>query len=542
MCRIRRGVTVRITRDRIRHTPRAEWRGIALHRLARTLRALYVQPTKHRWTTTSVEHVTADDIHKLAGALVVAPDVVTGRVPSSSGGSRWRPFRTSARPAWILAAGWIAFLLISFPGLLTRDSVDQLIEARSGYFTDSHPPFMSFVWRMAELVVVGPLGMLVLQTGLLLAGLYLTLVRVVRPLPAALWAVAVMWFPPVAAPMVVIWKDSLMAGAAMLGFALLLDERRRCQLGGLALLGVACAVRYNAPALALPIIVGLFQWQPRCRPLRRYSTALAAWAAVVGASMGCNKLLTDREMHFWTGSAALMDIAGTLCFDSRPFTDEELRQLFAGTDLRVEHDIETTMCKLFATGTHARLIHPDIGMWSPSVGSEPVPAARREAIERAWLDVVTGRPIAYLKYRLAVAGRVLGITGALWGMTTPRVPRVFIYSPQRIAELKLDAGAAPIQLAWTSAVTWLATSTPLFQPWLYLLVALVALIAIRRREVTVLITSGIVMEGSVFVAATTPDYRYSHWMIATTVAALVFAALARHRGPKTTIEVGAGSS
>jgi hypothetical protein len=70
--------------------------------------------------------------------------------------------------------------------------------------------------------------------------------------------------------------------------------------------------------------------------------------------------------------------------------------------------------------------------------------------------------------------------------------------------------------------------TVVFKPYLYLALALVALgLAWRMRELRALVASGLLLQATACVVATSPDYRNSHWMVVTTC--LVLAALAVRR-------------
>lgn len=423
-----------------------------------------------------------------------------------------------------LAAGWILFLFVAFPGQFTRDSLDQLAEARGGPISDAHPPLMAVIWRFVDMVVPGTFGMLVLQSGLLLAGLYLVFRRATSPRAAAAFALAIFWFPPVNAPMMVIWKDSLMAGACMLGFALLLDERRRYW--GIALLCFGCALRYNGLALAFPLILLLFHVGRR----GRYAIAVATWLAIVVLNLAIGSVLTERKTHYWSSSLGMFDLAGTLCFDDRRYSDAELEALLAGTDLRIHSNIEAEMCAQFGSTSLVRLVHRDRGIWhAPASGTATTPEPRRIGVERAWKQVVLARPRAYLAYRLSVFYRLLSVTARPWGMVTPSTS--VVTRSDAAAELGLYVRDSAIQAAWIRANTWLAESTPLFRPWLYLLVALGVLVAARRqREIVALLLSGVAMELSLFVLTVSPDYRYSHWLV---LATCVSATLVRARDRRT---------
>lgn len=418
----------------------------------------------------------------------------------------------------IVVSGWLAFVALGYPGQFTHDSVDQLTEARAGFLTDAHPPLMSFLWRYIDMLIPGTLGMFVLQTAMLVAGLFLLFRRFTTERTAAMGAIALLWFPPISAPMMVIWKDSLMAGACMLGFALFLEERRRWRIAGLALVGIGVALRYNGLALAAPLIVLVFEWPAR----RRYLIAVGLWLAIAVANLQINHLLTDRKMHFWTSTLAVMDVAGTICYDSRRYSDAELEQLFAGTELLVHEGIEAQLCQRFARTTHSRLIHGDGRLWDMNDGgATPTPARQRAAMQRVWGDVVLSNPRAYAAYRLSVFWRILSPFAPPWGMVTPAIPQVVRNRPEQVRALGLREHATTAHSGWIAMASWLAKATPLFRPWLYLVLAVVLLAVSRRRITVALLLSGISMQLSLLIAGLSPDYRYAHWLVLAVCAAAV---------------------
>ena len=75
-------------------------------------------------------------------------------------------------PRSILAIGFVGFVLYGFPGFMSTDSVNQLHEARTGLYSNAHPPLMAAQWTVLDAIVSGPLLMLLLQGGLMLWGLY----------------------------------------------------------------------------------------------------------------------------------------------------------------------------------------------------------------------------------------------------------------------------------------------------------------------------------------------------------------------------------
>lgn len=171
---------------------------------------------------------------------------------------------------WGLPAGSLLLLLgllaVYHPGFMTNDSVAQLLEARSGVFSDWHPPFMSWLWRGVEFFVTGPFGMLLIQLSLVCGGSLLLIREIPFPNPRhRLFAMAasVLW-PPVFSILGAIWKDNLMLGFAIVALALAArihrfdastpaSARIATWIGVVACLIAVCAIRHNGVGIALSI-------------------------------------------------------------------------------------------------------------------------------------------------------------------------------------------------------------------------------------------------------------------------------------------------
>src|SRR5580704_577162 len=152
----------------------------------------------------------------------------------------------SLSPRAILAGGYAIFALYAYPGYMSWDSMTQLAQARRGIYTDDHPPAMAALWRVLELVLTGPLPMLLIGSIPFVVGLYSLLARVMTRRAAAIATVLLLWFPPIGTVIAAIYKDTLMASLLVAGTALLLSERSRRHVWGLVLIGGATAMRYNA--------------------------------------------------------------------------------------------------------------------------------------------------------------------------------------------------------------------------------------------------------------------------------------------------------
>jgi hypothetical protein len=429
-------------------------------------------------------------------------------------------------PAAILAIGWMIGLIYAYPGMMTMDSLDQLREGREGFYTDGHPPAMAAMWRIVDAIAAGPFGMLVIQTAAFVAGMYLILRRALSPRGAALATTLLYLFPPVLAPMAVIWKDCVMAGFFLLGTALLFEERRRWKLIALGCLALATSVRYNAPAATLPIIVLLFAW-PGVAGWRRYLLAVGAWIAVTGWAFGLDAWLTDAKMYVWQSSLAVLDIAGTLANVDETIPDDQLRQTLAGTKILVDHDIHDAIKKRYAMCTEfgmdfEPLIAREGRLWDlPLAGTTPAPPEQRDAISRAFWDVISDHPGAYLAHRWTTTREVLGLSEKPLGGTVMTFRTQY---PQYMERMHLSPAWSPVQQFLQHKAVWVAKKTPVFRPWIYVFVSLILIpLCIRARyiDALALLLSGLGLEASLFPLAPTPDYRYSHWLVVCTLLAIV---------------------
>lgn len=448
------------------------------------------------------------------------------------------------RPPVILALAGLVYLVYAYPGIMTQDSYDQLTEARRGVYTDGHPPALAEIWRIVDAVIAGPFGLLLIQGTTFLAGLYLVFRRAFEPRAAAWWSAGVFVFPPVMVVMVMIWKDCIMAGFLMLGAGGLVSPRRAARIAGLGCMMLATAVRYNALAATLPMIVLLLvdrarRGEPGFAPsrlrdgmpwLERYAIALAAWLLVTLAALGINRALTDKPMYIWHSSLAVYDIVGTLAFVDDDRSDAELARTLEGTNIVVERDLHRAIRAVYSPRDFLPIIkasgRPDY-LWDlPINGVVPAPAAQRDALSRAWWDAITGDPFAYLQHRLAVMAEVLSLTQRPHGVVARRA---FTYRYYTEA-MGIGTGWSKLQHKLSRWLTAVAAHTPLFVPWIYVLVALLLVpFALRHRDVLALLASGLLFEATLLVLAPSPDYRYSHWLIVCTVISIIILTTRRMR-------------
>lgn len=421
----------------------------------------------------------------------------------------------------ILAIGWLAFCVYAYPGYMSTDSVDQLLQARGAPLHDWYPPVMAILWRATDHVVAGPFPMLVIQSVAFLLGLDAILRRIIAPRTAAITASAILVFPAVITQMAVIWKDSQMAGFLIAGAACLLSSERRWRLAGLGLLVLATAQRYNAPAATLPLVLGLPGWRDEPLRWRRHVRALAAWIAITVLAFAANRALTERETHPWHNSLALLDIAGMVAHAPVEVGDAELRDLLAGVPGVPRESIRQRVRAVYRPDVWWPLAHGDDRVFDP-----PDTEAARDAVAHAWRRLLSAYPGAYVAHRWSVWKWVVGLrhsrsAGAVWDGFTANDAQIGMISHQ--------ASHAPLQARWIAALHGLEP-TMVFHGWVYLAVALVLLPLCRGNRIAfALLASGIAYELSLLLVAPSADYRYSHWMIICALAAAVLIFAARYR-------------
>jgi hypothetical protein len=342
-------------------------------------------------------------------------------------------------------------------------------------------------------------------------------------------AAAIYVYPPVLVVMSVIWKDCMMAALLAVGLAGLLSERRDRKLLGLLALCGATAMRYNAFGATLPLIVLLFQWRPGMPWVRRYLLGIAVWLGTTMLAFGINIALTDKPMHYWVSSLAVYDIVGTYSHLEETLPDAQLRQELAGTDLLIERDIHATIREVYSPRSFFPILnHPTKTLWNLPINFyDPAPQAQREAVERVFWHTIATHPWSYLRHRLAVTSAVLDLASTRsGGAIIKRIPRDLSF----LHEQGLSTGFSKTQMKMSRRFQYVARHTPLFLPWVYAAISLLLLpMAVRNSAALAILLSGLIMESSLFFLAHTVDYRYSHWMVISTILGAIMIGVQRWR-------------
>jgi hypothetical protein len=415
----------------------------------------------------------------------------------------------------ILAGGWLGFMVYAFPGYMSFDSVFQLQEARSGVFSDGHPPVMAALWQLVDCVIAGPIGMLVIQSSCFLVGVYLVFRTRLSARASAVAATLVLWFPITATTMAVIWKDAQMAGYLALGAGLLLSPRRWGRVAGLGMIWLATAMRWNALAMTLPLVVLLFVWDPLARWWKRYAVSVAGWLAITISVQLVSSALVTKKSHLWSASMALLDIVGTLRY-SPNLSDAEVTRLLDGAPVTLSHDLQAATQGPIEDWNFA------IELWKVTNEFFRAPStdAERAALVRAWRTTVLSHPAAYLEYRAMVFAQVLQLPEVPEEVRTSAVYEWFTDIQDPLGSAKLidhNASASWLQEKLRGAMWWFGT-TRLFQAYIFFLLSIALLpFCFGDRPAFAVLASGLVGEAGLFIVAPTSDWRYSFWLVVATV-------------------------
>jgi hypothetical protein len=116
-------------------------------------------------------------------------------------------------------------------------------------------------------------------------------------------------------------------------------------------------------------------------------------------------------------------------------------------------------------------------------------------------------------------------TEAYWA-----VPQYAFAYPLTAQREGVSISTSALQDTMNGAYAWLWHVTPMFEPWIYFMLALVLLpLARKHRDVLALLLSGIGMELTLLFLAASPDFRYSHWLVTCVTISLIVLVARRMR-------------
>lgn len=426
---------------------------------------------------------------------------------------------------WVLVAlvAWAVTMLVWAPGFMSRDSGDQLAQARSLELSDDHPVMMALIWHVTDRVLPGPIGFFALVCSLYWAGLALLFSALEGPLVArALGALVVGFFPPGFINIPIICKDDLMQAALVGAVALLILPTARGRairfiLAGL-LFVIAIGARHNAataawpllalPLLALPVLVGKPKW------LRLVVASVAGLALTLALTVGVDRALRPlgKKTDFWQ-MIPVFDLAGMSVITGEVLVEPESGVLYPGMGL--EH-----IRRFYQSNYVNRLYYcmPFGGKRCAPLFRHTQDPARLAALSDNWLRAIVAHPLAYLEHRWAVGKALIGVEqgapGAFYYSGKPHHALAKNYPPRRLAVKTFAWFDRQVGKLW-------------FHPWLYCLIGCALLpVTLRHYSKTgaalpvAFVLSGLSYMLGLFITTGSAPYRYTVWTTFSVVLAL----------------------
>jgi len=430
----------------------------------------------------------------------------------------FRPWIESAVMGGLALFGFLVVWWVYRPGFMSVDSVAQLGEARSGAFTDFHPPILAFIWHYLDRLWPGPIAMLVLLDGLFWLGLAVFFRLLRGPLWARAGGLIVAGFQPAVFMLLgTIWKDTLMQAALIAATSAILlagPSGRRAWWWAVALplMFVAIAARHNGigaawPLLALPVfgLQKLAKWRKVWRLAASMAVGLViALALRQGSSLLSRKIAEPTD--YWQ-MTPIYDLVGmSLQLDELLITPEGGIMSPGVTLARLR--------QVYDPRDHLRLYKCARKNCTPALIRTSDPETLR-TLSATWKRALLAHPGAYFAHRWLVFRQLLRFDGRKVDISTG-ISRNHLGVPTTRSE------------AGTSAVNLLASlpTFPFYATWLYVLLEFALLVAgaldfFRRGRPHCLCwsLSGLLYLATFFFATGAPDFRYSTWTILTTLLA-----------------------
>ncbi len=455
--------------------------------------------------------------------------------------------RVPASFSLFFAAGFLLHFGVLYPGFMCYDSVNQILEAREGLYSDWHPPLMAIMWRHIEQIIPGQAGMLFLQLGWVWIGAGLIFQAFFKPCCGWLGALLLgllFFLPPVFGISGAILKDVLMWGALLtaFGFAGQIKSgfglcRWNIILLGLTVLALWLAIllRHNAVFATIPLLgFALFRLYHRYDFIgltRAVLPAVLIVGVLFSVSGSINQRLADRHTQPWVANATF-DIVGILKRMPDQSAQQALFAVLAGifhADGSMEPLLKSYTPMYWREVFRSKppvLRLPEYSIGVQIRGFESFSAEQLDALRRLWTGSIMAEPLLWLRHRLAVSEYVLGwIPDSSWSPVMMEKESPLDLQPA----YGVFPTATPLQRTLERLMTdW--SNDWFFQPWPYLIVLSMVFLWVCFRpiasniEIIGLSASGLLHELGLMLAAPSPDYRYSHYMVFCTLLSLLLLA------------------
>lgn len=319
-----------------------------------------------------------------------------------------------------------------YPGLMSPDSLANLMGGRENLIHDINSPVMSYVWGMLDRIIPGPALLFVLQNAVFWAAaaiFWRTLER--KSFGLALAIVLLGLLPQVLSQLTTVWKDVGLGACLFLTTALVYQANETKNKIALFLSPMFLFYGYAARLNALPAIL-----------------PIAVWSGFVAARLF--EIEKKRVVPIFIGGAYFVALSAAVYFVTYRITDgrtvypaqqiflydlaaisaEEDEALFPEYVLKYENFSLETLKHRYNTRAASDLIFPDI----PQPGDSAVLPLTENAknisdLRSKWLEAVAAHPSSYLKHRTKVFAQLVGLD---YSVTRPFWDIGFATSPPEL--------------------------------------------------------------------------------------------------------------
>ena len=422
----------------------------------------------------------------------------------------------------IAACGFMLCVTVFYPGYMSPDSVDQLNQARMWNFSDIHPPMMSAIWSVADKIIAGPFGMLLLHNAIFWGAAALFW--------RATWRTSVLlglsltlfpFMPQVLALLSSIWKDIGLGAALFMASALLYTSRQANSklslFAALPFLAYGYSVRWNAAPALLPLCLWAGMIACRALPfLERRARGLKIMPVVCGVFLFlCLSGVVLVSTRVLTGGRTMYPSQQVMLYDLAAISLARGESLFPRYISERENFSLQLISERYNSGWVNQLIY-----------AEPVPliisvnAADISDLRASWRQAVAGNKLAYLKHRWNVFSTLLGFnTVDVWMSFNPSDG----YNPR---EYRRPRGS--VNRALTSYFFCFSNSLLFRGFFCFLIFAGLIYFSLRSKIrgdmefVCVLSMSGLLYIVAYFFVTPSSEYRYLWWSVLAACVSLLF--------------------
>jgi hypothetical protein len=468
----------------------------------------------------------------------------------------------------ICVSGFCLSILINYPGFMSWDSANQLIEAKNGLYSDTFPPFMALLWHFTDRIIQGPLGMLLLMSALIWLGTFLVTLYWFNKdqfTPLSLLPAFIVFYPPLFGISGAIWKDNLMWGFLTLAIGAAgslerVSPRLRwwtyVKLAIIAsLLLMAMLTRHNAGFAAVPLmILAIARWIKKPAPFHRIAISAAIGLMVCVLLQFCAVATTEYLTTYKTNPWAypvMFDVTGIIyripdhqqqqAFYARvparlqsPGSLERMLEAYNPRSINTMLFDLNDLLILRAGGNPDKLIGlgppPAIGCAMDKDPSVPpnnyfytncfeLTEQERGSLIKLWSTLVIDYPLAWLSHRMALFHQLIGWNpyNSVYIEQHPVdwAKQIYGYPTPQLTRLQIDVKRLLIHMK------------PIFRPWIYLALTLFIIVTCllslteERLYILLISASGLAHEGGLFFVAASAEYRFSHYMIYTSILGLL---------------------